>query len=338
MKYRILLIAFLLVVTLNACSDKDSLITVAESDYQWTGIAVSKDGRIFVNYPTWQVPSPFKVAELIDGKETVYPSEEANRLFVCVQSVVIDKLNRMWILDPANPQFNGVVEGGPKLYQINLETNEIANTYQFPDTVYTKTSYLNDVRIDTKDEIAYMTDSEDGGIIVLDLKTGNSWRALDSNCSAVMANLDGVNFKSTGKSKGITNSDGIELSEDNKVLYFSALTGDILYQVPTSILQDTTLTSEDRCKEVTALNDKNVPTDGMILYDDRLYMADLPNESVWTFDLKTKEGKNLDFGTTIRWADSFAVGADGYIYFTTSQINYPKEDRVKYGIYKFKPQ
>lgn len=328
----------LIMILFSACSDKSSLIKVAESNYQWTGIAVSDEGRIFVNYPTWKVSSPFKVAEIVNGKEVAYPSEEANKQFVCVQSVVIDNMNQLWVLDPANPQFKGVVEGGPKLFQIDMQTNEIIRTYTFSDSIYSSTSYLNDVRIDTNDQIAYMTDSEDGGIVVLDLTTGNSWRALNNTCPAVLANLDGIDFKSTGKSKGITNSDGIELSKDNKTLYFAALTGDILYQVPTSVLRDTTLTTEDRCKEVIALNTKNVPTDGMILHNNKLYMANLPNESLWSFDLDTKEGRNIDLGSVIRWADSFAIGADGYIYFTTSQINYPEQERVKYGIYKFKPE
>ena len=29
------------------------LVEVARSDRQWTGVAVSKDGRIFVNYARW---------------------------------------------------------------------------------------------------------------------------------------------------------------------------------------------------------------------------------------------------------------------------------------------
>ena len=339
MKQKIVLVALALSAFIfNACSDKPSLIKVAESDYQWTGIAVSQEGRIFVNYPTWQVPSPFKVAEVINGKEVAYPSEDVNKLFNCVQSVVVDKLNRLWVLDPANPQFRGVVEGSPKLYQIDLQSDEIVKTYNFSDSVYTSTCYFNDVRVDTKDEVAYITDSKDGGIIVLDLKSGSSWRALDNSCPAVMANLDGVDFKSTGKSKGITHSDGIELSADANMLYFTALTGDILYQIPTSVLRNITLTSAERCQKVSVLNDKNTPTDGMVLHNNKLYMADLPDEGIWYYDFATGKGQNIDFGTAIRWADSFATDKEGYVYFTTSQINYPEQERIKYEIYKFKPQ
>jgi len=319
------------------CSDSPSLTKVAESEYQWTGITVSGEGRIFVNYPTWQIPSPFKVAELVDGKEVAYPSKEDNNLFVCVQSVVIDKLNRLWILDPANPQFKGVVEEGPSLYQVDLQTNKIIRTYKFSEEAYSHDSYLNDVRVDTKRQIAYITDSKLGGIVVVDLNSGDSWKALNDSCSAVLANLDGIMFKSTGKSNNITHSDGIELSDDGETLYFSALTGDILYKTPTSILLDRSISSAERCKQISVVSDKNVPTDGLILYKNKLYMGNLPNETVWVFDLESGKGQNINFATVIRWADSFAVDADGYIYFTTSQINYPRQDRIKYEIFKFKP-
>ncbi|MDR2963620.1 MAG: hypothetical protein LBU90_08350 [Bacteroidales bacterium] len=336
MKKTILNLAAACTIACSACTDKKDLILVAESNYQWTGVAVSQEERIFVNYPAWDVPSPFQVAELIDGKEVAYPSQEAQKLFSCVQSVVIDAKNRLWVLDPANPQFGGVVPEGPKLFRINLQTNEIEKTYSFTEGSYSRTSYLNDVRVDTNREIAYITDSEDGGLVVLDLTSGKSWLALDSTCPAVRANLDAVDFKSTGRWEVLVHSDGLELSKDNSVLYFTSLTADILYEIPTAVLRDTTLTSPERCGQVVVLNAKNVPTDGLVLHNNILYMADLPAEGVWAFDLATKQGKTLNFGKTIRWADSFARGGDDYIYFTTSQINYPIEKRVKYEVFKFK--
>src|SRR6266516_7018656 len=39
-----------------------------------TGIAVSKAGRIFVNFPRWGDPVEFTVAELKDGKPVAYPN------------------------------------------------------------------------------------------------------------------------------------------------------------------------------------------------------------------------------------------------------------------------
>lgn len=326
-------------MSLFSCKDKShiyQLEKVAESSYQWTGIAISKDNRMFVNYPTWNIPAPFKVAEIVDGKEVAYPNDSVNGLFTCVQSVVVDDMNRLWILDPANPQFKGVVDSGAKLFMVDLSTNAITKTYNFPSDVAPKNSYLNDVRIDTKKGFAYITDSELGGIVVLDLNSGKSWRALDESCSAVKANLDGIDFVSTGKWTNIVNSDGIELSKDGDTFYFTALTGNILYQISTSVLKDTTLMVDDRCSKVSILNKSNVPTDGMWLNNSTLYMADLPNEGLFEVDVKTGIGKQMLIGQKVRWADSFAEDNQGNLYFTTSQINYPKDQQIKFEIYKVK--
>ncbi len=329
-------ILFAIHTTIMYGQEKFHSEVIAESDYQWTGIAISKENRMFVNYPTWNVKSPFKVAEIIDGKEIAYPSEKDNDLFSCVQSVVIDDKNRLWILDPANPQFKDVVSTGAKLFQVNLATNFIVNTYVFPEAVAPKASYLNDIRIDTKREIAYITDSTLGGIVVLDLKTGNSWRALDGKTSdKLKANLDGINFP-TGKWKGITHSDGIELSANGKTLYFQSLTGDILYKVPTCILRNSKKSIAKRSSYIKIENLNNVPTDGLLLVGNKLFMGDLLQEGIWIYDLKTRKGQAADIGTTVRWADSFAKDNQGNIYFTTSQINYPENQRIKYQIVKIR--
>ncbi len=46
-----------------------TLQKVASFDHQVTGVAVSEDGRIFVNFPRWFEDSPISVAEITkDGK------------------------------------------------------------------------------------------------------------------------------------------------------------------------------------------------------------------------------------------------------------------------------
>lgn len=329
-----LIIAWTMLFCMSSFAQSYQMETIAESNYQWTGIAISKSNRIFVNYPTWDVKSPFKVAEIIDGKEHVYPSKRANKHFVCVQSVVIDQLDRLWILDPANPQFKGVVKSGAKLFQYDLKTNHLVREYRFPQMVAPSNSYLNDVRVDTKREIAYITDSQLGGIVVLDLKTGISHRALDNSSYKLLANLDAIDFVSTGKWTNKVHSDGIELSSDGNTLYFTALTGNVLYSVPTSVLRNKELTVSQRAEAVETENELNVPTDGMVLVGSKLYMGNLPTESVWKYNLATGEGTNIELNEKVRWADSFAVDNKGDIYFTCSQINYPINERIKYKLIK----
>ncbi|MGL4994390.1 MAG: lactoylglutathione lyase family protein [Bacteroidales bacterium] len=331
----LILALFVLLLSLSVSAQNNFEIKiVAESNYQWTGIAISESNRIFVNYPTWDIKSPFKVAEIIDGKEMAYPSAKDNNRFVAVQSVVIDDLDRLWILDPANPQFSGVVNSGAKLFQVDLKSNKIVREYKFPKEVAPSKSYLNDLRVDTKRDIAYITDSELGGIIVIDIKSGKSYRALDNSSSKLLANLESIEFTSTGKWNNRVNSDGIEISKDGERLYFTSLTGDILFRIQTSILRNKDLSPQQRAESVEIENKENVPTDGMLLHENKLYMANLPTEGIWEYDLNSGRGININLKEPIRWADSFAKDSDGNIYFTTSQINYPIQKREKYKIFK----
>ncbi len=156
---------------------------------QVTGIAVSKHGRIFVNFPNWSDDHTLSVAEIIDGKPVPYPNEEWNRAgtpdkhFVCVQSVFVDESDSLWILDPAAPKMKEIVKGGPKLVKVDLVKNAIVQTIPFSEQVAPKMSYLNDVRVDTKAQTAFITDSGLGAIIVLDLRTGKARRVLEDDHS-----------------------------------------------------------------------------------------------------------------------------------------------------------
>ena len=44
-------------------------------DSQITGVAVSKEGRMFVNLPRWTRDVPISVAEVVDGKLKAFPRE-----------------------------------------------------------------------------------------------------------------------------------------------------------------------------------------------------------------------------------------------------------------------
>ena len=100
-----------------------------------------------------------------------------------MQSVVVDDQDALWVLDPASPKTEAVVEGGPKLVKIDLATNKVMQTITFDENVAPKRSYLNDVRLDTKTGDAFITESGTGAIIVVDLKSGQARRLLANNPS-----------------------------------------------------------------------------------------------------------------------------------------------------------
>ncbi len=107
-----------------------------------------------------------------------------------MQSVVVDGRDRVWALDTGRPRIDGTMllaatPGGPKLVGYELNGTTFA-TITFPDSVVAADSSLNDVRFDLRgDGFAYISDSsmQRPGIVVGNLKTGESWRHLDGHPS-----------------------------------------------------------------------------------------------------------------------------------------------------------
>jgi hypothetical protein len=118
-----------------------------------TGVTVSQDGRIFVNFPRWGDPVEYTVAEIVNGQAIPYPNLAFNKLhsdkpsdcLVSVQSVVVDQKNRLWVLDTGSINFQPPLPRGPKLICYDLQTNEEIKRIEFPNTALS-TTYLNDVR------------------------------------------------------------------------------------------------------------------------------------------------------------------------------------------------
>ena len=89
-------------------------------DQQVTGVGVSqKSGRVFVNFPYWADDHLLSVAEIVDGQPKPFPDEEWNKPgpagshFICVQSVVVDDQDNLWIIDPAAPKMKEIVGQTP---------------------------------------------------------------------------------------------------------------------------------------------------------------------------------------------------------------------------------
>lgn len=89
---------------------------------QVTGVTASAKGRVFVNFPFWSDDHTISVAEVVEGKPKPFPDDAWNakdglpaQRWICVQSVVVDDQDALWVLDPASPKTEAVVKGGPKL-------------------------------------------------------------------------------------------------------------------------------------------------------------------------------------------------------------------------------
>jgi sugar lactone lactonase YvrE len=190
------------------------------------------------------------------------------------------------------------------------------------------------VRIDVNRQFAYMTDSKAGGIIVLDLKTGQGREVLTGHRSTTSDPkfkfiVDGRELQRDGKPAKI-NADGIALTPDGNWLYYKPLSDDKLYRVNTGYLRNPTITSEVIATKVQDLG-HFATTDGMIFDNqNNLYFGDLQHGRIIRIDIQHKMHTIVEDPRLI-WPDSYAI-SNGYLYISCSQIQ--KQPEYNDGVNK----
>lgn len=312
------------------------LDVVAEfKDLQATGVAVSKTGRLFVCFPRWHDSFKHSLVEVSGGVVKPYPNDVWNSYventeehrgiqFVCVQSVKVDDADRLWVLDAASPRMEGVKRsqfdgGGPKLIEIDLATDKPRRVFRIPGAVALPTSYLNDFEIDAPNNIAYITDSGDGALILVNLRTYETKRVLDRHAAlkpdpAFVPVIAGSELRGKDGLVPKVGADGIALDRANGYLYFQPLTGNKLYRIKTQVLIDVlpgrTLTGEQKNTLAAAVEevDQTVMTDGMIFDPTgNLYFSAVEKNAIV---VRTPDGTMHDLvaGEALAWPDSFAIG------------------------------
>src|ERR1700712_385981 len=304
----------------------------SDNTCQFTGVAVSAKGRLFVTYPRWSDTYRFGVVEVINGRGVPYPDAAMNtwkpgddgmNKWVCVQTAYIDDQDKLYIVDPAAPKLGTVYHNSAKVVRFDLATNKVERVYRFPGTIDNQ-SYLNDIRIDTKRQMAYLTNSGTGGIVVLDLKSGQSRQVLQAHKSVhpdpdVKFIIDGHELKKQGQPVAFQ-SDGIALGPDRNYLYYKTISDKRLFRIPTAALNNPALTGQQLAGQVHDLGDVS-NTDGME-FDSKgnLYLGDPTTYSMVkvTPDLKPHTWIK---DSRLIWPDTYSISKDGYIYITTSQIN-----------------
>ncbi|MHC2018074.1 SMP-30/gluconolactonase/LRE family protein [Methylobacterium sp. CM6247] len=326
------------------------LAKVASFEHQVTGVTVTKDGRVFVNFPRWTEDSAVSVAEVKDGRITPFPDAEWNAWrnarkdevsagdhWVCVQSVVASPDGNLWVLDPAAPAMAALVKNGPKLVEIDLKTNKPARIIAFDEAVAPQGSYLNDVRFSPDGKTAYITDSgASGALVVVDLASGKARRLLDGDQTtqpdkSVTVTYEGKPLRRPDGRGVEFAADGIALSPDGGTLYWQAIKGRTLYSLPTSALTGwltsslvpEALSDRSLSAKVETVGD-NGPADGLIISrkDRRMYVTSPQDDSIKVRDLSAKGSAltTLIQDKRLRWPDTFAEGPDGTLYVTTSRI------------------
>jgi sugar lactone lactonase YvrE len=311
-----------------------------------TGVTVSHQGRIFVNFPKWGDNVEYSVAEIRNGEAFPYPSAEFNRAepdapvasLVSVQSVVVDPIDRLWILDTGSPMFQPTQYGGPKLICIDLTTDRVGKTILFPQDVALQTTYLNDIRFDLRrgsEGMAFITDSADkgaNGIIVVDLESGVSWRKLHDHPSTKAETLQDflpivegkplMERQADGTAKPMTmGADGIAISADGSRLYYCPLMSRKLYSVSIDCLCDRDMDEDTVAASIIDEGDKGGGADG--LESDAagyIYATNYEHQAILR---RTPHGmwETVVHNSRLMWPDTLSIGADGYLYIIANQLH-----------------
>ncbi|QDT15946.1 L-dopachrome tautomerase-related protein [Alienimonas californiensis] len=318
-----------------------------------TGVSVHPSGRIFVNFPRWGDDPPATLAELKDGTAVPYPSAamqqfdgmgDSDRL-ISVQSVVVGPAGRIWALDTGRVEFQPAQPGGPKLIAFDPDSGEAVKKIVFPADVALPTTYLNDMRFDlTRGEAgaAYITDSAPhGGIIVVDLASGDSWRRLhetkpvrpEPNFLPIVEGRPLLQRPEDGQPQPLdTGSDGIALTINRPegglsalapepMLYFRALAGRRLYSLPTRILDDRNATDEETLRSVTDHGDLGFASDGLESdTEDTLYLTNYEDNAIVA---RRADGtlETILHDPRLLWPDTLSLGADKFLYVTANQLH-----------------
>lgn len=320
--------------------------------HQPIGVAVSRTQRVFVTFPKKDKDYDYGLTELIQGQRRPFPdaawnqwdSTKAASRWVNVQALFVDRNDHLWVLDPANPGDEAPVKAGVKLVHINLATNKVERIYRFEDLPLER-SGLNDVRVDTEQQLAYLSDPKLAALVVLDLRTGRSRLVLQGHTSVLAApgfvlRIDGRQVKDKQGKAFSSNVNGIALTPDFRFLYYRAINQTKLYRIATTALRDPALTPAQVAAQVEEVGEVGISHGMLTDLAGNVYLTDSPNHAVRRV---TPAGR---LETVVRdarllWPDSFGLSPDGYLYVTAAQIERtPKwnngQNRVEYPFWLYR--
>ncbi|MDI9277268.1 L-dopachrome tautomerase-related protein [Pantoea sp. EABMAA-21] len=315
-------------VTLPTQQDS-RLEQVATSPRVWNGITVSHDNRLFASL-TQSEGAGLQLAEVINNQLKAFPDDSWNQWnaidpehhFYHVNALRIGPDGDLWVMDSGNKGIgtgDQAVAGGAKLVHINLATGKVVNSYVFKAPTLQPTSYLDDVRFNG--DFAYITDPGAVGLVVLNLKSGKSWRVLDNHPLSIDHQpiyADGKKLiLRDGREKRV-GLDQLEVSPDGKWLYYQAIPGP-LARIETRYLNDSALSAAEVAKHAEKVRETWSTGGTAIDAEGNIYASDINTRSIKRI---APDGKVTTVVQDPRlvWIDAMWV-SDGALWMPSGQIN-----------------
>ena len=271
-----------------------------------------------------------QLAEVINNQLKAFPDDSWNQWnandpehhFYHVNALRIGPDGDLWVMDSGNKGIgtgDQAVTGGAKLVHISLATGKVVNSYVFKEPTLQPTSYLDDVRFNG--DFAYITDPGAVGLVVLNLKSGKSWRVLDNHPLSIDHQpiyADGKKLiLRDGREKRV-GLDQLEVSPDGKWLYYQAIPGP-LARIETRYLNDSALSAAEVAKDAEKVRETWSTGGTAIDAEGNIYASDINTRSIKRI---SPDGKVTTVVQDPRlvWIDAMWV-SNGALWMPSGQIN-----------------
>ena len=207
---------------------------------RWMPGVPSTLNKIVLNAQGHPILQPFPSIE--------YQNPNSTNGLKYVQDIEIDSLGRMWILDAGFLniyQTQDKVFNPPRLIVLDLtDNNKVIVEFEFPsDIAQPFVTFLNDVVVDVANNYAYISNAAgNGGIYGYDLSTNQARFWTDVTTQSEPNNV--FNISGVVYDLAPTPSDGIALTPDTDLLFYSPLAGVNLYSLSTSVFRNFSSSSQ----------------------------------------------------------------------------------------------
>lgn len=312
------------------------------------GLHFDGSGKAYVSTPrliSAQAPATLSTLDLSStdsvARLTAFPSPAANdgkadpaQTLRSVLGFYVDQRNGwLWALDAG--YVAGELQapaGAQKLMVYELASGKLVKRIALDSVANRKGSFLNDIAVDEKRKVAYVSDSglrsapdNQAGIIVIDFKAGTARRMLDKH-SSVMPEAD-VKVFSHGAEVWAGNPlrvgiNGITLSPDGETLYWTVTAGSKLWSAPAALLRNSKTAGKALEAAVRKRATVGGNTDGITAAPDgRIYITDVTRDGIARFDAKDGKASLVAADARISWPDTATVGPGNALYFTVNNPN-----------------
>lgn len=326
------------------------------------GLGFDGAGRAFVSTPRIIGAEATATLSILDTRHdggparlSAFPSREANAVdgapATHLRSVLgfhVDRRNNwLWALDQGFVAGESEAPAGAqKILVFDLGSGAIVKGIGLDAVADRKTSFLNDIAVDEKRRVAYISDSglrgapaNSAGIIVADFDSGRVQRLLDRH-PAVMPQ-PGMKVMSHGAEVWpgkplVLGVNGIALSPDGATLFWTVTSAPSAYAVETRLLRDPGAAGAALGAAVRDLGKVGGNTDGIVTdAAGALYITDVTRNGIVRYDPVDGSMRLLAADEGVHWPDTPAIGSDGRLVFTASSLNQHFAGAVKPGAERY---